>query len=158
MIDLTKFLGTTSTLATPLQYSFNGTPQPNSSAVFLAILPNTLTLHGRLTLGDVHINGSLSLSLFPGGHEGKIVYSSGDGIMMQTVKPSVSGNVLTLTPTDSSQHGSPIDEVLEFFEKALDAATHYTIQPVPGTGSETNTQLFADVGGLKATTVLVPAK
>lgn len=159
MIDLTQFLGSTSTVGAPLNYSFNGNVQPNSSAVFLVRAPQVIILFGKLVLGLVPISGTLSLSTTSSGDGGRIVYTptSGGASMSQNVSFQVSGNVLTLTPTVSVIHGDPDDDLEKLFKETLDAITYFTIQPVPGTGSETNTQLFADVAGLSATTVLVPA-
>lgn len=157
MIDLTQFLGSTSTLGAPLKYSFNGTVQPDSSAVFLVRFPHTLNLYGKFILGLVPIDGSLSLSASSSGDAGRIVYMFGGGSMLQTVNFQVNGSVLTLTPTDCTIHGSPSAELETFFRETLDAITYFTLQPVAGTPGATNTQLFADVAGLSATTVLVPA-
>lgn len=162
MIDLTQFLGSTSTLGAPLQYSFNGTVQPGSSARFLVRFPQILILYGTFVLpvgGGIPISGTLSLSTASGGTTGTIVYTptSGGGSMSQAVSLTVNGSVLTLTPTDSSYHGSPSKELETFFRETLDAVSHFTLQPVAGAPGATNTQLFADVAGIEATTVLVPA-
>ena len=158
MIDLTQFLGSTSTLGAPLKYSFNGTVQPDSSAVFLVRVPQALILYGKFVLGLVPISGTLSLTASSTGDGGTIIYTptSGGGSMSQTVSFQVNGSVLTLTPTDSTIHGSPNDELQKVFRETLDAITYFTLQPVAGTPGATNTQLFADVAGLSATTVLVP--
>lgn len=162
MIDLTQFLGTTSTLGAPLKYSFNGTVQADSSALFVVRFPQVLILYGKFVLpvgGGFPISGTLSLSTAPSGNGGKIVYTptSGGGSMSQSVSLQVKGSVLTLTPTDSTIHGSPSAELETFFNETLDVVTYFTLQPVAGRPGATNTQLFADVAGLSATTVLVPA-
>ncbi|MEQ8586269.1 MAG: hypothetical protein RLO01_00145 [Thalassobaculaceae bacterium] len=162
MIDLTQFLGSTSTLLAPLQYSFNGTVQPDSSAIFLVREPQILILYGTFVLpvgGGIPISGSLTLSSASSGTTGTIVYTptSGGGSMSQKVSLTVNGSALKLTPTDSSYHGSPSKELETFFRETLDAVTYFTLKPVDGAAGATNTQLFADIAGLEATTVLVPA-
>ena len=162
MTDLRDFLGSTSTLFAKLQYEFDGIVQPGSTAYFLVKNPSTLILYGSFDLpamGGIQITGTLTLTIDPGGDTGRIVYTptSGGGSMSQAVTYQANGSVLTLTPTDSSYHGTPSEELMAFFKEKLDAISYYTLEPVGGSGSETNTQLFADVAGLSIATVLVPA-
>lgn len=77
MTDLTQFLGSTSKLGAPLQYSFDGTVQPNSFARFLVRVPQALILFGTFVLpvgNGIPISGSLSLTASSDGTTGTIVY------------------------------------------------------------------------------------
>ena len=74
------------------------------------------------------------------------------------VEYSTAGSIIKLTPGPLTYHGDLEEELKEFFENVIGTISYYTIQPVPGASGKTNTQLFADVGGFAATTVLVPGK
>ncbi|MEQ8966386.1 MAG: hypothetical protein RID91_11220 [Azospirillaceae bacterium] len=163
MIDLTQFLGTTSTKGNPLEYEIDGVVMKNSSAVFEEVQPHKLVLKGKFVLPflghDIPIDGELE-ALSESGDTVTLGYSlSGGKFMEQNYSATVMGDTLELTLKTSMVHKASLEGDEHRLAMLLLGIEQASIQPVasPLAGA-TNTKLSAtaQVLGITIATTLVP--